>query len=140
MSNKTGKIPSSTFLTGSKLGTLGMKVQSSKKVSLEENKEGWTLVKRRHRTIPQLPSPSNGKRKLRNNQRRRCKARPKMSAKSTGVEVASRVLPRLPTLGNYFPKSFFINECFTTHVINVEEKDEAMKVLKESSKHKQTIS
>lgn len=127
VSNKTGKTSPFTSLAGLKLGALDMKVQPNEKVTLEESKGGWTLVEGRHRKTPRFPGFNicDKKLKTRNNQKRKSKSNSKVPTKSTGVEDVSCVHPKLPTLGDYFPKGFFNNECFTSHVINVEGKNEA---------------
>ncbi|KAL2533510.1 Uncharacterized protein Adt_06861 [Abeliophyllum distichum] len=123
-----------------------IEVQSIEEVSSEESQEAWTLVKRRHQKAPQLPSPdthdekSRSRRKSRNNQRRKTKIKARANAQSTEMEATSRHFPRPVTLEEYFPKSFFDKQCFTSYVINVDGESESKNVSGESSKTRKVIS
>ncbi|KAL2526189.1 Uncharacterized protein Adt_11243 [Abeliophyllum distichum] len=115
----------STFLRHT-LGAWSTEVQSIEEVSSEESQGAWTLVKTGHQKAPQLPSPdthdekTRSRRKSRNNQRRKTKIKARANAKSTEMEATSRPFPRPVTLGEYFSKSFFDKQCFTSNVINAD--------------------
>ncbi|KAL2486366.1 Cornifin domain-containing protein [Abeliophyllum distichum] len=145
-SNETGKKSSSVPLAGHTLGAWSTEVQFIKEVSSEESQEAWSLLKRRRQKAPQFPSPDThdekprSRRKLRNNQRRKTKIKARANAKSTEMETTSRPFPRPVTLEEYFPKSFFDKQCFTSYVINVDEGSELKNVSEESSKTRKVIS
>ncbi|KAL2497497.1 Retrotrans gag domain-containing protein [Abeliophyllum distichum] len=145
-SNETGKKSSFEPLAGHTLEAWSTEVQSIEEVSSKESQEAWTLVKRRNQKAPQLPSPDThdekprSRRKSRNNQRRKIKIKARANAKSTEMEATSRPFPRPVTLEQYFPKSFFNKQCFTSYVINVDEGSELKNVSGESSKTRRVIS
>ncbi|KAL2505266.1 C2 calcium-dependent membrane targeting [Abeliophyllum distichum] len=119
-SNETGKKSSYVLLAGHALGAWSIEVQSIEEVSSEKSQEAWTLMKKRYQKAPELPSPDThdkkprSRRKSRNIQRRKTKIKARANAKSTEMEATSRPFPRPVTLEEYFLKSFFDKQCFTS--------------------------
>ncbi|KAL2532074.1 Uncharacterized protein Adt_05425 [Abeliophyllum distichum] len=145
-SNETGKKSSYVPLAGHTLGTWSTEVQSIEEIPSEESQGAWTLVKMHHQKAPQLPSRNThdekprSRRKLRNNQRRKTKIKARANVKSTEMEATSRPFLRPVTLEEYFPKSFFDKQCFTSNVINADRGSESKNIPRESSKTRKVIS